>query len=102
MEALAPWIKRTDARHKCPNEDEDDIKEELFLRDLVRARPHQRAGGPRPRPLLRREVECTLAGHNTTRRTQRLSHALCPGARARVHGAGNVQRTRRDVCIAQF
>ena len=35
MEALAPWIRRTDARHQCPNEDEDDIKDELFLRDLV-------------------------------------------------------------------
>ena len=35
-EFFPQWIKRTDARHKCPVEDPDYHKEELFFRDLVR------------------------------------------------------------------
>ena len=53
MAQLAPWIKRTDARHPCADAGDDDIKDELFLRDLVR---HSAGGAAQAIVPLRRRA----------------------------------------------
>ena len=53
LSLLPQWIKRTDARHKCPVEDPDYHKEELFFRDVVRrARAWGLGGSPLTHHLL--------------------------------------------------
>ena len=53
LSLLPQWIKRTDARHKCPVEDPDYHKEELFFRDVVRrARAWGLGGSPLTPHLL--------------------------------------------------